>query len=162
VQISRLDEQTLLLSGLDVFCCELLRQIPPSAEVEEGDAAYSRLYPSPTAGKDRRLEEDWKDYVTPELRELFQSSMEIVREDLSTFPSDEPAMEYSLHIPVKHLKAWINAMNQARLALAARYNVTERDMEAEPQENNARALALFQIHFYGILQEYFLRESDGV
>jgi len=162
VQISRLDEQTLALTGIDIFCCELLRQIPLSAETGEGDAAYSRLYPSPTGGRDRSFEEEWKDYVTPDLRLLFQSSIEVIRQDLASFPSDEPSMEYSLYIPVKHLKAWINGLNQARLALAARYDVTEEDMEEVSPENNARSLALFQIHFYGILQEYFLRETDEI
>jgi hypothetical protein len=62
---------------------------------------------------------------------------------------------------VKHLEAWIHALNQARLALAARHEFAERELEREvPTEGGERALALFQIHFYGLLQEFFLRQLD--
>jgi hypothetical protein len=62
---------------------------------------------------------------------------------------------------VKHLEAWIHALNQARLALSARFGFTERDMEdAIPIEGDQRALALFQVHFYGFLQECFLRQLE--
>ena len=62
---------------------------------------------------------------------------------------------------MKHLEAWIHALNQARLALAARHDFSERELEREiPAEGDDRAFALFQIHFYGLLQEFFLRQLD--
>jgi hypothetical protein len=116
VEIRRLDQETVVLTRLDLFCCELLHQIPVSAQCDEGDAAGQRLYSSPTHGADPAADEDWKEYVAPELRDLFRSAMDVVREDLTDFPPDKPRPYYVLKIPVDHLRGWINALNQARLA----------------------------------------------
>ena len=157
--ISRLDEQTLTLSELDLLAVELLHQIGISAEPEGSPAAAERLFPSPSAGRDSSLDRDWKNYVEPGLRELFQSSLEIIETDLADFPGQSSEDTYSLDLPVKHLEAWIHGLNQARLALAARYSFTEEEMEGRiPLEGDTRAFALFQVHFYGFLQECFLRE----
>jgi hypothetical protein len=162
VRLRRENAQTIALSGLDLFCCELLHQIAVSAEPGDDDAARQRLYSSPSGGKDDRLDADWRAYVEPELRELFQSSLDVVRGDLAGFPTDPAAEHQTLRIPVDHLVSWINALNQARLALAARYALTEEEMEGVPLEGDARALAVFQVHFYGMLQQYFLREIESL
>jgi hypothetical protein len=160
VLVFRLDEQTLVITGLNVLACELLQQIPVSAE--EDDATRARLYSSPTRGGDPELDRDWSSYVEPDLRRLFQSAMDVVREDLADFPPSAPQPFYTLMLPIKNLGSWINALNQARLALAARYELTEEDMEKTPKQNDTRALAITQIHFYGELQSYFLAELGGV
>lgn len=157
--ISRLDEHSVELADLDLLGVELLHQIPISAEPDGNAAATQRLFPSPSSGRDPSLDRDWKNYVEPGLRELFQSSLEIIQTDLADFPGESTEGEYSLTLPVKHLEAWIHGLNQARLALAARYSFTEQEMEGRiPLDGDTRAFALFQIHFYGFLQECFLRE----
>lgn len=161
MQLRRLDEHTMVLKGLDILCCELLHQIAVSAEMDD-DVVQSRLFSSPTRGAEPAIEEDWEELVHPELKSTFHSALEIVKSDLADFPSPEPAETYTLYIPVKHLEAWIHSLNQARLALAARNGFTERDMERSiPTEGDTRALALFQVHFYGFLMECFLREVDA-
>ena len=162
MDIKRLDENTVVFSDLDYFFYELLRQIPLAALVEEGDAAHARLYPSPSDKGDERMEEEWEEFVTPELKELFQSSLETVRQDLETIPSGQAQYLRDLHVPVSHLSAWINALNQARLALAARHGISEREIEGVLTENHIRTLAIFQIDFYGMVQERLMRELDGV
>ena len=160
--VQRLDEQTIELGGLDLLCCELIQQIPISADPGDSEAARERLFTPPTNRREERFEQDWKEYVEPELHRLFQSTIEIVQEDIKDFPSGEPSGEHSLRLPIKNLEAWIHALNQARLALAARYNFTEQDMDGKvPIEGDTRALALFQVHFYGFIQECFLRELEA-
>ena len=45
--------------------------------------------------------------------------------------------------------------------LAARHEFTDRELEREvPTEGDERAFVLFQIHFYGLLQEFFLRQLE--
>jgi hypothetical protein len=130
-----------------------------SAEPADNVEAHERLFPSPTGGRDRTLDRDWESYVEPGLRELFQSSLQIIEEDLAEFPPDEPADLYTLTLPIRHLEAWIHGLNQARLAIAARYGFTEEDMEGRmPVSGDTRAFGLFQVHVYGFLQECFLRE----
>jgi hypothetical protein len=135
----------------------MLHQIAVSGEDEDPDA-QARLFSSPSDGTELEMEEDWREYVQPELRQLFQSAREVVRGDLEDFPPDPVSDAMSLRLPVSHLESWLSALNQARLALAARHHVTELDMDHVPRSGDSRALALFQIHLYGLLQEWFLRE----
>ncbi len=161
MRIRRCDVQTMELAELDLLSCELLHQIVVSARSDDHPAARERLYSSPTEGREPAFEQDWKNYVEPDLRDLFRTAQEVVLADLKDFPPNDPEEANTLHIPMKNLDAWIHALNQARLALSARYDFTERDMEvAMPLEGDERALALFQVHFYGFLQECFLRQLE--
>lgn len=159
--IRRLNHHTVEISGIDLLCCELFQQIVVSAQVDDHPAARERLYSSPTGGREPSFDEDWKNYVEPDLRDLFHTAQEVVAGDLEKFPPDRPADTYTLHLPVKNLEAWIHALNQARIALSARYEFTERDMETPlPLDGDHRALALFQVHLYGFMQECFLRQIE--
>jgi len=60
------------ISELDPFLAELLRQIPASANPDGAPAAEQRLFSRPTTGKDADACAEWKTYVEPELRRLFQ------------------------------------------------------------------------------------------
>jgi hypothetical protein len=160
VQVSRLNSQTIALTDLDLFCCELLQLITSSAQIDD-PLVRERFYSSPTNGTEPEFEMDWVEYVQPDLRQIFQSALEVVDGDLESFPPDEPEESYTLPLPLSHLDAWIHALNQARLALAVRHKFTELEMErATLLEGDQRALSLFQVHFYGFLIECFLRELE--
>ncbi len=151
---------TVALTGLDVFCCELLHQITVHACSDDA-AVLERLYSSPTGGMEPEFESDWREYVQPDLRELFQNANDVVMADLKGFPSRNLQDDYSLKIPVRHLEAWIHSLNQARISLASQFDLTEREMErAMPIDGEGRALALFQVQFYGLLLECFLFQLD--
>jgi formate dehydrogenase maturation protein FdhE len=163
VEIARPDEKTIVLSQLDLFFVELLRQIPLSADPQDSDAARERLFSLPVGkGEESEFCEEWKSYVEPGLRHLFQSSTKTVKADLEKFREikNESETSYALHLPVSHLDAWLNSLNQARLALAARFDFTEKELEGgcSPNLESVRDLSLLQIHLYGFLQEIFLRE----
>jgi len=51
-------------------------------------------------------------------------------------------------------------LNQARLALAARFDFKEAEMSQNGPRNieTVRDLSLFQVHFYGFLQECLLQD----
>ena len=53
-------------------------------------------------------------------------------------------------------------MNQARLALAAKYDFTEAELSDHYRSpiGSRRDLSLFQVNFYGFLQEFILRELE--
>ncbi len=161
MRIRRIDEQSVAISGLDVFCCELLHQIAVSAESND-PKVRARLFTSPTRGDEAELQRDWEKYVHPDLRRIFQSAVEVVKSDLRDFPPDAPADFHTLTLPVSHLDAWIHALNQARLSLTATHDFGEAEMERPiATDGDTRALALFQTHFYGFLLECFLREVDS-
>ena len=155
----------LRLARLDLFFVELLRQIPVSADPRDCDAARDRIYP--VASNDPQAtvaNEEWRTYVHPELAELFSGAGGIVREDLETFEQlDDTNDNWAFEIPADHFDQWLNVLNQARLSLAARFAFTEEEMaQSGPATiESTRDLSLFQVHFYGFLQECLLQDIGG-
>ena len=152
------------ISELDPFLAELLRQIPASTNPEGLEAAEQRLFSSPTNGKEPEICAEWKLYVEPELRRLFQTATETVAADLEQLNGNEKKLgNRTLCIPSKHADAWLNALNQARLVIAAKYNFTDGELGEHFRSpiGSRRDLSLFQVNFYGFLQEFILRELDG-
>jgi hypothetical protein len=151
----------LQISDLDPFLAELLRQIPASTNVEGAPAAHERLFSFPA--NEEKLRAEWKIYVEPELRRLFQTATETVASDLAQLNGNEKSLRNcSLQIPTKHADAWLNALNQARLTLAAKYNFSEEELNDHYRSpmGSRRDLSLFQVNFYGFLQEFILRELE--
>jgi hypothetical protein len=85
----------------------------------------------------------------------------MVEADLRGMTEDEDgfAMEFSR----KHAEAWLNALNQVRLALAAVHGFKEKDMDrhGEGDSLDERDVALVQIHFYGLIQSWLLEILEG-
>jgi Domain of unknown function (DUF2017) len=149
---------------LDPFLAELLRQIPASTEAKESSPAEERLFSAPAAGQQNDICAEWKLYVVPELRKLFQSATETVRQDLEQLKCTKKTFaNCRLRIPLAHADAWLSALNQARLAIAANYQFTERELSDHYRSplGSRRDLGLFQVNFYGFLQEFILRETSA-
>ena len=161
MRIRRLDPQTIEIAELDLLGCELLHQISANAEVGDDPAAQRRIYSSPTAGREPQLEAEWREYVQPELHDVFQSAIDVVEGDLAHLPRQDPAENCTVRIPVAHLDAWMHALTQARLVLAARHHFTEDELDDDPPlEGGTRALALFHMHVYAFLLECLVREAE--
>ena len=156
------DEDALQISDLDPFLAELLRQIPLSANPDGAPAAEARLFSQPSTEKEICAE--WKSYVEPELRSLFRTASETVADDLAQLNGNEKSLSNcTLHIPIKHADAWLNTLNQARLVIATKYNFSDEELNDHDRSpmGSRRDLGLFQINFYGFLQEFILREISG-
>jgi len=152
------------LCELDPFLAELLRQIPASATPGGVPAAEQRLFSPPTMEKESEASSEWKLYVEPELRRLFQTATETVAGDLEQLNGNEKSLgNRTLRIPSKHGDAWLSALNQARLVIAAKNNFTESELNDHCHSpiGSRRDLSLFQVNFYGFLQEFILRELEG-
>ena len=152
------------ISEVDPFLAELLRQVPISASPDGVTAAEQRLFSPPTNGDETELCAEWKIYVEPELRRLFQSATETVATDLEQLNGNEKSFaNRTLRIPSKHADAWLSALNQARLVIAAKNNFTESELSDHFRSpiGSRRDLSLFQINFYGFLQEFILRDSGS-
>ena len=163
MEICRQD-QALEIRELDPFLAELLRQIPESARPKDSAAAEERLFSAPAAAEETDLCAEWKIYVVPELRRLFQSATETVQQDLEQLRcTDKPFANCTLRIPLEHTDAWLNALNQARLAIAATHQFSDHELcdHYRSPLGNRRDLSLFQVNFYGFLQEFILREMEG-
>jgi hypothetical protein len=151
------------ISELDPFLAELLRQIPASTNPDGTSAAEQRIFSPPVNGQETELCAEWKMYVEPELRRLFQTATQTVAGDLEQLNGNEKSLvNRTLRIPVKHADAWLNALNQARLVIAAKNNFTETELNDHLHSpiGSRRDLSLFQVNFYGFLQEFILREME--
>ncbi|MEY2483472.1 MAG: hypothetical protein QOK24_2000 [Verrucomicrobiota bacterium] len=154
-------ENCIELSELDPFLAELLRQIPESTETEGAEGAHQRLFSSPAPASEREICAEWKLYVEPELRRLFQSATETVTSDLRQLNgSTKPFANCTLRIPTDNAESWLNALNQARLVIASKYNFTDAELcdHYRSPIGSRRDLGLFQVNFYGFLQEFILQE----
>ena len=163
MEICRRDDE-LEISELDPFLAELLRQIPASADPEGVPDAEQRLFSPPADLSEKEICAEWKLYVEPELRRLFRSATETVAVDLKQLGGTEKTLaNHTLRIPTKHAEAWLSALNQARLALAAKYNFTDGELcdHYRSPVASRRDLSLFQVNFYGFIQEFILRALDG-
>ena len=151
----------LEISELDPFLAELLRQIPASTNPEGSAAAEQRLFSRPAAKGEKESCAEWKLYVEPELRKLFRTATETVAADLQQLNGNERTFaNRTLRIPAQHAEAWLSSLNQARLVIATRYNFTEGELcdHYRSPIGSRRDLSLFQVNFYGFLQEFILRE----
>jgi Domain of unknown function (DUF2017) len=162
MEIRRRKDQ-IELSELDPFLAELLRQIPASAKPGGVTAAEQRLFSPPTTERESEASSEWKIYVEPELRRLFQTATETVAGDLEQLNGNEKSLaNRTLRIPCKHADAWLSALNQARLVIAAKNSFTETELNDHCHSpiGSRRDLSLFQVNFYGFLQEFILRELE--
>jgi len=154
----------LEISELDPFLAELLRQIPESTNPEGAEAAEKRLFSAPAHQDLSDICAEWKVYVEPELRRLFRTATETVAADLQQLNGNEkPFANCTLKIPLAHAEAWLNALNQARLVIATKYGFNEGELcdHYRSPIGSRRDLSLFQVNFYGFLQEFILREMEA-
>jgi len=151
----------LEISELDPFLAELLRQLPSSTSPENCSAAQNRIYSAPANEKEQEICAEWKVYVQPELQRLFRSATDIVAADLQQLSGNEkPFANRNLFIPAEHADSWLSALNQARLIIAARNDFTDGELGDNYRSpiGSRRDLSLFQVNFYGFLQEFIIRE----
>lgn len=155
----RLKRGGLGLRAIPLALAEFLRQAPRIGR--DSEKAETRFFPAPSLdAAENALRQDWKAVVEPDLHELFQSARDIVEADLRNM-REEPG-GFLLEIPAKHIDAWLNAMNQARLALAAEHNLAEQELSAPGPIDirSERDLALLQINFFAVVQHFLLDELE--
>ncbi len=173
-------QSTLVFEDMEPFFVEMLRHLPGDSDPGDNEAARDRLYSDPLgpAEDGDEFNEDWQNFVQPEIRDLFRSAREMVVEDLAALPKAagvelrrekniiqfDPAAfapgAFHFKIPMRHAEAWLSVLNQARLVLAARRGFGEAAMDEEwpfPPFSD-RDLDLFKVHFYDLIQQIFLRE----
>lgn len=157
-------EGKLGLKDIPPVLADILRQIPVCGE-RDSEEVEARLFPAPSIEPEEEdLREDWKAYVQPDLHELFQTARQTVEADLRGLKEDGEEM-FEVEFPFKHADAWLNALNQARLALAAQYNFGEQELSSYgvTQIKNERDLALLQIELYADLQHWLIEvQEEGI
>jgi len=149
------------LRAIHPLVAQVIRDIPKWADCPS-QTIDARIFPAPVKSDDESgFMDDWKAYVQPGLQELFQSARSVVAEDLKSLTTTGDA--FSLEVPASHADAWINALNQARLALSAQNDFSENDLSSENMGPpvDQRAYDLMRIHLYGFLQQCIVEFVAG-
>ena len=152
--IRRLKENSIELMDIEPIEAELLRQVPGVCDSGVDSRSEARLFSAPANSSEGQFLNDWAEYVRPELRHLFLSARTTVKEDLEKL-SDFKGRLGRFVIPRTHCDAWLNALNQARLILATKFNFSDRElsMHEAPKWFSRRDMVLQQINFYAEIQE---------
>jgi hypothetical protein len=159
MRLSRQPNNIFVLDGIPTPIAEILRSIP-SWHAGSSQAAEERIFPSPCEDSMEGMEDDWKAHVQPGLHETFLAARETVAADLRRMSGHEP---FRLEIPESHAEAWLNALNQARLAMAATHNLTEKEMARRPVRipRTPRQLARLHMDVLAAIQEWLVAALEG-
>ena len=111
-----------------------------------------------TLGSRMVMEEDWKDYVLPDLQHSFNEQLSYVNQEIKKARSGENK-EGEIHITTENVDLWYGALNQARIALEALHQVSNYD-SSDPEvvsllSDEVRS-SILKYHFYTLLQSHLL------
>ena len=109
---------------------------------------------------ERQLKEDWLDFVVPDLKEEFATSLEKVREVMAKAVEDYQNSESdtgSLWITRDLGFDWYSSFNQARLAIESHYGFGEAPKEEILEDGDpSKRSAYYRSQFYGAVQGLLL------
>jgi Domain of unknown function (DUF2017) len=160
LQVQSVNQKHLRVSGISPLLAGCLHELPRILELRDNPAARARLLPPPTS-EDVVINQEWKESVEPDLRHLLVSAGEIISRDLTGLkPSQRLPDCCFVTFPTTHTSAWMSALNQARLILAALANVDEIDMNLPySQLKGEKVLAVIQISVFGELLDRFVQRE---
>ena len=111
------------------------------------DDVEKRLFPS--AYDDQDESQKFKEMVGSELRSDKVKTLELMRAGLV-------AGGGRTILSTADVEAWLRGLNDLRLAIGTRLDVTEEKMAASPDEEDPEAGALALVHWLGWLQEMMI------
>jgi Domain of unknown function (DUF2017) len=160
--VQLIEDKHIRISGIAPVLAVMLRELPEILEMRDSPDARKRLFPKPTRANDR-INTEWEQMVGPELRHLFVSAGETLTRDLTTMTVDqEDAEAYQVEFPIEHVRAWMSALNQARLILGEIHQIEEADMNrADLNPQDPRHLAALRIHLLGYVLQSFVELEIG-
>lgn len=148
--IERIGEDAVSINGIDDATLALLHEVPSILHYRSHPSVSKRLFPDVKPG-DEQVSEEFHEATDPDLEYLFASAEEILIRDLAGI------RDGSIEIPDTHVRAWMSALNQARLILAELNQIDAADMgrgEFDPDEK--KDLAVLKIHFFGFVLHLFI------
>jgi hypothetical protein len=121
---------------------DLLRTLPGQlrAVLRSDDPALERLFP-PAYADEPGLEEEYRDLVRDQLLAGRLSAVEVMERTIDATRLDEDEMG-----------AWLGALNDLRLVLGSRLEVTEEMYEQDMPPDDPRAPAWALYHYLGFLE----------
>lgn len=150
-----------------------LSLLSQTCDPDEDPMIINRLYPHPldhteTEEEREKAEEDWSDFVRPELEAAFDSNILTVMNDLAeasvdTSSDDETEMHYAFEIPKDHVHAWFQTLNRARIVLAIKHRLplSEYPLGDEEKVSLQRLLAAHLSDSFAEISEILVHQMMG-
>ena len=167
MELIKNDDSTWTLSKVSELEPLMLSRIPDSADPNGCDRALDRLYPSPIApdadldaDKSFDLENDWDEFIKPDLQIEFKDALKIVADDLgkSIMPREGDLNLYQFISPTAHANHWCSALNQARIVIHHKYDLPDEDGVMDMSPNPEKWMATLQSEIYGMLMEFLIKK----
>ena len=122
-------------------------------EPSPNDPVSKRLFPD--AYDDPKDQAQYRDLMGDSLAAGRKAALAKMKESLAARSDDRVVLEGET------VDAWLSTINDMRLAIGTRIDVTEEVMNAELDPNNPQAGALAVLHWLGWVQEAVLREISN-
>jgi hypothetical protein len=129
--------------SLETWERDLLRTLPAQLRdlLSSDDPALERLYPPAYVDDDERNDE-YQRLMRGDLEQRRRTSLDVMEATIDATTLDED-----------QLVAWMGAVNDLRLVLGTRLDVTEDPLEDQVDEDDPRAPAFALYGYLGYLQE---------
>ncbi|MGK0188195.1 MAG: hypothetical protein ACI9R3_003987 [Verrucomicrobiales bacterium] len=155
--------EQIVIEGLGETELEMLRGLREAADPTACPDAERRLFPEPVTDaseEDLDAVADWKEFVVPDLRTLFDEALDQFEKDVSAaeLVRKLPVKRYKVKVEIRHLEQWYSALNQARLVLQEKYRLPSENAGLSVEELFAKGQwrAYFQSRFYAEIQCWLL------
>jgi hypothetical protein len=100
--------------------------------------------------------EDWQDFVLPDLRDAFNSQLAAIEAAIDSAGSDDQPGK--VFISKEDAELWYGGLNQARLALEERYDLSNAALpEMTPGKRSAWFRSQFYLHVQSLLLDHVMR-----
>jgi hypothetical protein len=122
-------------------------------ELSSNDPVSKRLFPD--AYDDPEDQAQYRELMGDSLAAGKRARLEKMKESLAARSDDRVVLEGDT------VEAWLSTLNDMRLAIGTRLDVTEEVMNEELDPSNPQAGALAVLHWLGWVQEAVLREISN-
>jgi hypothetical protein len=130
----------------------VLRCIPHDARVGGLDLADRVAAPM----VDDEGAEDWREFVLPDLRDAFNAQLATIEAAVEAAGADDRPGR--LFIAREDAELWYGGLNQARLALEERYDLSNAALpEMTPGKRSAWFRSQFYLHVQSLLLDHVMR-----
>ena len=158
LSVRAVEDNLLLLEGVDRAIAMCLRQVPAILARRDFDISRKRFHPHAIPADTGRNDE-WHRLMDDDLRHLFEAAADTFARDLKELDMRREEARF----PAAHLKAWMNAINQARVVLSEEHGFKAIDMQSDDfSSGSQRDAALLQVQLLGYVLQVLVEFAMGL
>lgn len=157
LSVRAVEGDLLLLEGLDRAIAMCLRQVPAILARRESGSSRERFHPH-AIPSDTGRNAEWHRLMDDDLRHLFEAAADTFAGDLKELDLRREEIRF----PAAHLKAWMNAINQARVVLSEEHGFEAVDMQSDDfSAGSQRDAALLYVQLLGYVLQVLVEFAMG-